>query len=67
MIRIRTLERIDDPQRPGASIRSGVTISIQKAFADKLIAAGKAELVSGDQGKADKAHDQHRVRSADDI
>lgn len=42
-IHVRTLARIDDPQRGGASIRANVKIDLPKAVAEKLIAEGKAE------------------------
>lgn len=45
-VTVRTLQRIDDPQRGGASIRSGVIVDLPKQFAKRLIAEGKAEKVN---------------------
>lgn len=42
-IKVRTLARIDDPHRGGASIRAGITAELPKAMAERLIAEGKAE------------------------
>jgi hypothetical protein len=43
MLRVKTLARIDDPQRGGASIRAGVIVKLSQPFAKRLIAEGKAE------------------------
>lgn len=48
---VRTLVRIDDPQRGGASIQSGATVTLSRKLAEKLIAEGKAEAVRKDEKK----------------